>query len=110
MTLEEAKSAIHLRKPYDNTNCRQCHTSTLHDWRRVPDHESLKEELADNRVSCASAGCHGYAHPFTKRDGLAPAVAGSAAVTGSAAMPRAAGSIPAPQSSTPPANTARQGP
>ena|SRR5688572_26095773 len=67
MPLEEFKRIIHLRKPYDNTNCRQCHTTSLHDWRRVPDHESLKAELESNKVSCASAGCHGYAHPFTKK-------------------------------------------
>jgi len=66
MTLEEAKQKIHLLKPYDNTNCRQCHTATVHDWKRVPDHASLSAELDSNRVSCASAGCHGYAHPFTK--------------------------------------------
>ncbi|MDF3067272.1 MAG: hypothetical protein K0R38_2873 [Polyangiaceae bacterium] len=69
MTLEESKHAIHLLKPYDNHNCRQCHTTTVHDWRRIPDHQSLEAELAANRVSCASAGCHGYAHPFTKADG-----------------------------------------
>jgi nitrate/TMAO reductase-like tetraheme cytochrome c subunit len=67
MTLDQALKAIHLIKPYDNLNCRQCHTTTLHDWRRVPDHESLKAELFSNKVSCASAGCHGYAHPFTKQ-------------------------------------------
>jgi nitrate/TMAO reductase-like tetraheme cytochrome c subunit len=67
MPLEEFKTIIHLRKPYDNTNCRQCHTTTLHDWRRVPDHVSLKAEVESNKVSCASAGCHGYAHPFTKK-------------------------------------------
>jgi len=66
MSLDEAKKAIHLVKPYDNLNCRQCHTTTLHDWRRVPDHASLEAELESNKVSCASAGCHGYAHPFTK--------------------------------------------
>jgi len=66
LTLEEAVRTIHLVKPYDNLNCRQCHTTTVQDWRRVPDHESLKAELDDNRVSCASAGCHGYAHPFSK--------------------------------------------
>jgi cytochrome c-type protein NapC len=66
MTAEEAKEAIHLLKPYDNLNCRQCHTTSLQDWRRVPEHESLKTELMNNTVSCASAGCHGYAHPFTK--------------------------------------------
>lgn len=73
MSLEEAKEKIHLRKPYDNTNCRQCHTTSLQDWRRVPDHESLKAELDSNQVSCASAGCHGYAHPFTKSPSSAQA-------------------------------------
>lgn len=68
MSLEEAKRKIHLIKPYDNLNCRQCHTTTLHDWSRVPDHESLKAELDSNAVSCASAGCHGYAHPFSKSE------------------------------------------
>ncbi len=69
MPLEEFKQVVHLRKPYDNTNCRQCHTTTLHDWRSVPDHVSLKAEVESNRVSCASAGCHGFAHPFTKPPG-----------------------------------------
>ena len=73
MSLAESKKAIHLLEPYDNHNCRQCHTATLHDWRSVPDHESLKKELYSNKVSCASAGCHGYAHPFTKpAEGKAP--------------------------------------
>lgn len=66
MTLDEAVKAIHIRKPYDNTNCRQCHTTSLYDWRRVPEHESLQAELDTNAVSCASAGCHGFAHPFSK--------------------------------------------
>jgi cytochrome c-type protein NapC len=72
MSLEEAKKDIHLIKPYDNTNCRQCHTTTLADWRRVAEHDSLRVELESNKVSCASAGCHGYAHPFTKPDGSVP--------------------------------------
>jgi nitrate/TMAO reductase-like tetraheme cytochrome c subunit len=66
LEIPEALAKIHLRKPYDNTNCRQCHTATLADWSRVPEHVSLSDELAANRVSCASAGCHGYAHPFTQ--------------------------------------------
>jgi cytochrome c-type protein NapC len=67
MSLEEAKRTIRLAKPYDNTNCRQCHTTSLQDWTRVPEHGALSEELAKNQVSCASAGCHGYAHPFNKQ-------------------------------------------
>lgn len=66
LTLEEAKREIHLAKPYDNLNCRQCHTTTARGWKDVPDHQSLQKELAANQVSCASAGCHGFAHPFTK--------------------------------------------
>ena len=68
MSMAEAKKSIHLLKPYDNLNCRQCHTATLQDWRRVPEHESLKAELDSNQVSCASAGCHGFAHPFFKTE------------------------------------------
>ena len=66
MSAEQARREIHLVKPYDNLNCRQCHTTTAHVWRDVPEHFALRQELADNRVSCASAGCHGFAHPFTK--------------------------------------------
>jgi cytochrome c-type protein NapC len=66
LTVEEAKREIHLAKPYDNLNCRQCHTTTARMWRDVPDHVALQKELLENKVSCASAGCHGYAHPFTK--------------------------------------------
>jgi cytochrome c-type protein NapC len=75
MSLEQAKERIHLLKSYDNLNCRQCHTTTLPDWRRVPDHQALEAKLATNEVSCVSAGCHGYAHPFTKPDEPAAAAA-----------------------------------
>lgn len=87
MSLEESKRAIHLRKPYDNHNCRQCHTATLHDWKRVPDHLSLEAELAENRVSCASSGCHGYAHPFTKSDAVKPAAPPASAASGAKGAP-----------------------
>ncbi|MEZ4438520.1 MAG: NapC/NirT family cytochrome c [Polyangiaceae bacterium] len=70
-TLEESQKEIHISKPYDNTNCRQCHSGTLADWSSVPEHLSLKKELESNVVSCASAGCHGFAHPFSKKDGHA---------------------------------------
>jgi nitrate/TMAO reductase-like tetraheme cytochrome c subunit len=75
MSLEQAKREIHLAKPYDNVNCRQCHTTTASGWRDIPDHKSLQTELTSNKVSCASAGCHGFAHPFTK--GLTPVVGGA---------------------------------
>jgi cytochrome c-type protein NapC len=70
LSLEQAKREIHLAKPYDNLNCRQCHTTTARGWKDIPDHRALQQELFSNKVSCASAGCHGFAHPFTK--GLPP--------------------------------------
>jgi len=71
MSKEESRREVHIAKPYDNTNCRQCHTTTARVWRSIPDHLSAQKQLDSNRVSCASPGCHGYAHPFTKGpDGL----------------------------------------
>jgi nitrate/TMAO reductase-like tetraheme cytochrome c subunit len=66
MTTEQAVRKIHLYEPYDNQNCRHCHTGTLAVWKNVPEHTSLRTELEANRVSCASGGCHGFAHPFNK--------------------------------------------
>jgi len=66
MPLEQAKTSIHLRRPYPNENCLQCHSTKLDMWRKVPDHASSLADVRAERISCASAGCHGYAHPFTK--------------------------------------------
>lgn len=71
MSLDEAVSKIHLYKPYDNNNCMQCHSGTLQLWQQVPEHASMLSDLQQNRVSCASGGCHGYAHPFSKQDATA---------------------------------------
>jgi hypothetical protein len=71
MSADEARRSVHIAKPYDNLNCRQCHTTTARVWRSVPDHLAMQDQLAHNKVSCASPGCHGFAHPFSKgADGL----------------------------------------
>lgn len=87
MPLAKAEREIRLVKPYENRNCRQCHTTTAAGWLKIPDHAALTAELGSNRVSCASPGCHGFAHPFTKTAAerqsslldlkLGPAAAGS---------------------------------
>ena len=69
VSLEEAKQRIHLYKPYPNENCMQCHSTRLALWLQVPDHKASVTELRENRISCASSGCHGFAHPFTKPSG-----------------------------------------
>jgi hypothetical protein len=33
---------------------------------KEPDHKSALQDLRDGRIACASGGCHGFAHPFTK--------------------------------------------
>lgn len=72
VSLEEAKTTIHLYKPYPNDNCMQCHSTRLDLWQRTPDHKAALTEVRANRISCASAGCHGFAHPFTKPAPQAP--------------------------------------
>jgi cytochrome c-type protein NapC len=66
-TAEQAIQRIKLYKPYDNANCMQCHSGTLPRWRKVGEHVALEPQLRNNSVSCASKGCHGQAHPFSKQ-------------------------------------------
>jgi cytochrome c-type protein NapC len=64
-SLEEAKKTIHLREPSKmNGNCMECHSTDGTLWLRVPDHHASVDDTRANRLSCASAGCHGLAHPF----------------------------------------------
>lgn len=106
LSLEEAVQKIHLRKPYDNTNCRQCHTATASVWRSIPDHESLATELASNQVSCVSAGCHGFAHPFSKPGGAMASDAAAAPTGLKPAKPMPAASLGAPPNSAAAASSA----
>lgn len=66
MPLEEAKREIHIRKPFQNATCMHCHSTQNPTWNAVPDHKSILEPVRSGAVSCASEGCHGPAHPFTK--------------------------------------------
>ncbi len=65
-SLAEAQKTIHLRAPYPNGNCMHCHSTRVEIWSKVPDHASSLDDVRSGRVSCASAGCHGFAHPMTK--------------------------------------------
>jgi cytochrome c-type protein NapC len=66
MSLAEARYKIHLRSPFPNQNCMQCHSTQNDLWLGRPDHRALLQDLRAGRIACASSGCHGYAHPFTK--------------------------------------------
>jgi cytochrome c-type protein NapC len=62
--VDRAKETIHLLKPYPNSTCMQCHSTQTELWAKVPDHKSSLDDVRSGRVSCASEGCHGLAHPF----------------------------------------------
>ena len=66
MPLEKSKHDIRIRAPVPNENCMYCHTTTAPRWLSIGDHASSLEAVRANKISCASPGCHGFAHPSTK--------------------------------------------
>jgi nitrate/TMAO reductase-like tetraheme cytochrome c subunit len=66
MPLDEARTSIHLRGTFQNSTCMQCHSTEVPDWRAVKEHASLLDRVRTGEISCASEGCHGPAHPFSK--------------------------------------------
>ncbi len=65
--LEKFLGEVRVAKAFPNSNCQQCHSGTLKSFKDTKEHRAMAEELAANKVSCASPGCHGVAHPFSKR-------------------------------------------
>ena len=63
MSMAEAKAKIRIHAPFPNENCMQCHSTKDALWEERPDHKSALPDLRAGRMSCASAGCHGVAHP-----------------------------------------------
>lgn len=66
MPLEESKHDIRIRHPLPNDTCIGCHTTEAPRWLALPDHAASLPAVRAGTVSCASPGCHGYAHPNTK--------------------------------------------
>ncbi len=66
MPLDEARRKIHIRAPFQNDTCMHCHSTDGPLWNKVKDHASLVDRVRAGMVSCASEGCHGPAHPFSK--------------------------------------------
>jgi cytochrome c-type protein NapC len=66
MSLAEARATIHIRTPFQNATCMHCHSTEGPSWNAVKEHASLLDRVRAGTVSCASAGCHGPAHPFSK--------------------------------------------
>lgn len=72
MPLEQSLRTIHIRKPFPNSTCIHCHSTETPLWNAIPEHVSLLDRVRDGRVSCASEGCHGPSHPFSKAKKEAP--------------------------------------
>jgi cytochrome c-type protein NapC len=84
-SMEEAKRTIALRRPFPNENCMQCHSTTTALFLEKPDHKASIKDVRGGRISCASAGCHGLAHPFFRpnnADSSESTPAGSTSVEG----------------------------
>lgn len=60
----DAIPTIHLYKPFPNATCIHCHSMETPGWTSIPEHVSGAELVQAGTLSCASAGCHGPAHPF----------------------------------------------
>jgi nitrate/TMAO reductase-like tetraheme cytochrome c subunit len=65
LSLEEALPKIHIISPFPNATCIRCHSTENPTWNKVGDHASTLVEVRAGTTSCASAGCHGAAHPFS---------------------------------------------
>jgi cytochrome c-type protein NapC len=66
MPTDEFLATIHIRQPFPNATCIRCHSTANPGWTAVGDHASALAEVRAGTVSCASEGCHGPAHPFSK--------------------------------------------
>ena len=68
-SLEDDKKEIRLLEPGQmNNNCMQCHSTEDTLWLKVPDHRASLDDTRAGRLGCASAGCHGLAHPYWGTD------------------------------------------
>lgn len=65
-SLEEAREKIHIIRPFQNETCMHCHSTENPIFTATKDHASTLDRIRNGEVSCASEGCHGPAHPFSK--------------------------------------------
>lgn len=65
LSLDEALPKIHIRNPFPNSTCIRCHSTENPLWNKIGDHASTLVEVRAGTTSCASAGCHAAAHPFS---------------------------------------------
>ena len=65
-THEDFQAEVNIRRPFRNAACMRCHSTQNPLFNQIPDHISTRDDIRSDKVSCASEGCHGPAHPFSK--------------------------------------------
>jgi len=65
--IDDFLTEIEIRHPFQNSACMRCHSTQNPTWNLVGDHASALAEIRSGATSCASEGCHGPAHPFSKQ-------------------------------------------
>lgn len=63
---EAFQAEIEIRRPFRNATCMRCHSTRNPLFNKIGDHVSTQDDIRSGKVSCASEGCHGPAHPFSK--------------------------------------------
>jgi len=66
LSTEAALVKMEIRRPFANATCMRCHSTQNPTWNAVGDHASTLDRVRAGTLSCASEGCHGPAHPFSK--------------------------------------------
>src|SRR4051812_30251415 len=66
MPVKQFLEEIEIRRPFPNSTCMHCHSTQNPGYLKVGDHVSTLDRLRAGTVSCASEGCHGPAHLFSK--------------------------------------------
>ncbi|MBL9019180.1 MAG: NapC/NirT family cytochrome c [Myxococcales bacterium] len=66
MPVKQFLEEIEIRKPFPNSTCIHCHSTQNQGFLKIGDHASTLDRVRGGTLSCASEGCHGPAHPFSK--------------------------------------------
>lgn len=67
MPLAQFLVEVEIREPFPNATCIHCHSTQNPTWNAVGEHASTLDRIRGGTLSCASEGCHGPAHPFSKQ-------------------------------------------
>jgi cytochrome c-type protein NapC len=63
LSIDSALERIEIYIPYPSSNCIECHSTEVPIWNAVDEHRGVRDSVRSGELSCASASCHGPAHP-----------------------------------------------